>query len=69
MKIIYGILYFGYFRYFCNYEILISIITRDVSRESYIFVNIVKEMESGWKIVLYIKYYGYYTWNIILWLF
>ena len=38
---IYEILYFGYFRYFCNYEILILIIIRDISRESYIFVNIV----------------------------
>ena len=47
MDIIHGILYFGYSRYLCNYEILISIITRDISRESYIFVNIVKEMESG----------------------
>ena len=41
MDIIHGILYFGYSRYLCNYEILISIITRDISRESYIFVNIV----------------------------
>ena len=64
MQIIHGILHFGYFRYFCNYEILISIITRDVSRESYIFVNIVKEMESGWKTVLYMKYYTLATLDI-----
>lgn len=57
MEIIYGILHFGYFRYFCSYEIMISIITRDITREFYIFINIVEEMESGWKIVLYMKYY------------
>ena len=59
MQIIHGILHFGYFRYFCNYEILISIITRDISRESYIFVDIAVKncfiYEILWK--LYMEYY------------
>lgn len=51
-------------------EIPISIITRArIFMEFHIFVNIVEEIESGWKIVLCIRYYGNYIWNITLWLF
>ena len=51
-------------------EIPISIITRSwIFMEFRIFMNIVKGMKFGWKIVLCIKYYANYTWNITLWLF